>query len=109
MISLTELDDCKTCEALIDLIHLDQCASDWDDDWGEDDDDDDETPFRRPPQTRADADTCSALIREALEYAALGDLAEAKLRVHNRFHPKFHSERACLAAYKEAMAERAAR
>lgn len=104
MISLQELADCKTCEQLIELIHLDACADDWEDDWWSEDDDE-----PRPVLSRADEDTCAALMREALEYAALGNLAEAKLRVRNRFHPKFNSLRECQARYEEAMSGKGVR
>lgn len=106
MISLTELADCKTCEVLIRLIHDDAYADGWDDDdwWNEDDEDE---PI--PQQSKEDKDACMALMREALEYAAIGNLEEAKLRVRNRFHPKFHSLQECHALYKEAMAEKSVR
>lgn len=100
MISLQELADCKTSEQLIDLIHLDAKADD--DDWdflGENDDEDED----RPPSR--DDDACTALMREALEYAALGDLEEAKLRVRCRFHPKFNSLEESHALYQQAMSE----
>lgn len=104
MISLAELNDCKTCEELIDLIHLDAEDAYWDD-WSDEDEDEDEDERPQPAQSRADEATCTALMREALEYAALGNLEEARLRVRNRFHPKFNSLHECQALYKEAMSE----
>jgi hypothetical protein len=106
MISLAELDDCKTPEQLTALIQRDAEDAYWDN-W--DDLDDEDEPVIAPPQSQADRDVCAALTREALEYAAIGDLEEAKLRVRNRFHPKFSSAQECEALYKEAMSERIAR